>query len=183
MTVSKHTEAWEQFVSEGTRENYRQIARDLAKTEDTTPEAALGKLADGFAEQHKSDHLGGWDYLEAWARSEGDPGDGADPANAEALVARAVESAKRDPKLALDSHPEAVAAAEEVLEERRTSSAGQEVDPESGSIPNPGPAVGVDVASTADRAEQAEHDEPAADQGDTSSSTSSSESTFDPSSY
>lgn len=136
-------QAWELFVPEQTRENYRQIARDIARTEGTTPKAGLAKLAKGFEEQHERDPLGGWDHLAEWAKAEGDPGDGVAPGGEAYEIARAVESAKREPKLAYQSHPDALAAAKEAVETVDSGVLGAPVKPDEGIVPNSGP-VSVD---------------------------------------
>lgn len=139
--------AWELFVPDSTRENYLEMARDIAATEGCTGAEALEKLAKGFDTQHEADPAAGWGHLADWARSVGDPGDGAAGDLSAQETARAVESARRDPREALRGSDEAVKAAEEELARRGVP---QQLANADGVIPNTGPAEDVHVPSSAD---------------------------------
>jgi hypothetical protein len=135
--ADKAKNALASLVPESAAKNYDQMARDIAASKGTTPKAAMAELVKQWkvmADRGED----GYDSLAAWGEGR-DPGDGAEP-NTEAYeLARAIESAKREPKLAYQSHPEAVKAATEELERRGERGTAAEVDPESGVIPNSGP--------------------------------------------
>lgn len=134
----------ELLVPDHARDNYDQMARDIANQEGISPKEAMGKLVAGWRQQHERYPLSGYDVLAAWGEDR-DPGDGkSDPAVA--ALTRAVESAKREPSQYLDGHPEVREAAELALKDRADTPA-----PES-TVKNAGPAnlAGASVEKATD---------------------------------
>lgn len=117
----------------GTEANYDEMARDIARTEGCSPKEGMAKLAAGFKQRAEAYPNDGWEYLADWATGR-DPGDGGDPNSKAFEIYRAVESAKKEPKLALQSHPDAVEAALKALDER------EEPVKADDTVPNSGPA-------------------------------------------
>ena len=143
---------YEQFVPQSTRDNYAQMARDAAAINGTSPTSELRSMAGSFEGQHKADPTGGWDHLAAWAR-QADANEGQAPDPVAVARAKAVESARRDPKPALlAADPEVAAAAVEALEAQAAASNTASIDNGSGVVPNTGPLT-VDVPSSAERAD------------------------------
>lgn len=88
------------FVPEATRENYAQIARDQATARGVEPTQIMGELADEWEKLHQRQPLDGYDHLAAWGRSF-DPGAPTGPTGLQIIVARTLESARRDPQQAI----------------------------------------------------------------------------------
>ena len=88
------------FVPEATRENYAQIARDQATARGVEPSQIMGELADEWERLHERQPLDGYDHLAAWGRTF-DPGAATGPTGLQIIVARTLESARRDPQQAI----------------------------------------------------------------------------------
>ena len=97
--------------------NYEQMARDFAKAEGTEPKAELEKMVKGWEERLKTDAIGGWEHLIAWAKDH-DPGWGEEGDAEKRELARARESALKDPGTAMVADPEVVDAAHAALQQR-----------------------------------------------------------------
>jgi hypothetical protein len=130
------------FVPQATRDNYAQLARDLAASRGVEPTQIMGELADQWEQLHTRQPLDGYDHLAAWARTF-DPAVAGGPTGLQVLVARTLESARRDPQQAVVGDQALVeqGVAVQTFRDEQLTAAGDavSVDPASGLLPNPGP--------------------------------------------
>lgn len=140
------------FIPQATRDNYAQIARDQATARGVEPSQVMGELADEWEQLHERQPLDGYDHLAAWGRSF-DPGAATGPTGMQVLVARTLESARRDPQQAVVGDQALVEQGVAVQTFRDEQGAKQVTADTTVLLPNAGPLpVPADASPTVDPA-------------------------------
>jgi len=130
------------FVPQSTRDNYLTIIRDQAAVRGSSPDEVRDELVTQFALLHQRQPLDGYDHLSAWLAS-ADLSALAGPTGMQVLVARSVESARRDPYQAVigdQALVEVGVTSQTIADEQAAAAAvAPAVDPSLGFLPNSGP--------------------------------------------
>lgn len=140
------------FVPQATRDNYLGIIRDQAAVRGAEPDTVRDELVEQFRTLHERQPLDGYDHLAGWLAS-ADVSSLGGPTGMQVLVARTLESARRDPQQAVQGDQALVeqgvlmqTRADEEAEALRLSPS---VDTSAGFLPNAGPLPApTDVTST-----------------------------------
>jgi hypothetical protein len=143
------------FVPEATRQNYLGIIRDQAAVRGSSPESVRDELVGQFRTMHDRQPLDGYDHLSAWLAS-ADVAALSGATGMQTLVARTLESARRDPQQAVQGDQalveQGVLAQQNRDEQVAAAATSPTVDPSSGLLPNPGPLPTPTDVATADPA-------------------------------
>ena len=140
------------FVPRATRDNYARLALDQAAARGVRPSQVMGELADEWERLHTRQPLDGYDHLAAWARSF-DPEAPAGPSGMQVLLARTIESARRDPQQSVVADQAFVEQAVAVQTFRDEEGAKQVTTTTEVLLPNAGPLpVPQDAAPNVDPA-------------------------------
>lgn len=130
------------FVPQSTRDNYMGIIRDQAQVRGVDPDTVRDELVEQFRTMHERQPLDGYDHLAGWFES-ADVSALSGPTGMQVLVARTLESARRDPQQAVQGDQalveQGVLMQTRADEESAASALTPSIDPSSGFLPNAGP--------------------------------------------
>jgi hypothetical protein len=145
------------FVPQGTRDNWIQIVVEQATVRGVDPDEVRGELVAQFVTLHERQPLDGYDHLAGWLER-ADLASAIGPTGLQILIARQLESARRNPSHSIvgdQALVETAVAAQVAADETAAAvAAAPSVDTTSGLLPNPGPLPVPEGVTSTDPAVQ-----------------------------